>query len=968
MIAEILFGRRERAAIVQQLGHPRAGMEWLGGSNTLAGVPVDENTAMNYAACWAATRWITASISHLPFNLYREKPGGGKEIAWSHPVQRLIYAQPNRGQSAMMFRASMLQQQINAGNCYAEIERTNGGQVVALHPVHFSRVTVKDGDDGYVYEVRNRKGGASTVDEADMFHVPSLISEDGIIGKGVVRAARESIGFGIGTERHGAAYFGNGARPNVLLKHPGKLSDNARTNLRSEWVDTHGGPDKSGKPAVLQEGMEAQILSISPEDSQFLQTRQHNVEEIARWYGVPPHKIQHLLRATFCLPASEHVFTEHGPKSISEVSVGERVWSWNGTGWVLSKVNATSQSGIDELISIHTATRTLRCNRRHRVLVRRQSLEPVSGGGGRFKIVDGKKYRKAWSVEYIPAGDVRPKDQLVAAHGLPDSGSNRTPTRNASIAFMEAMGMLLGDGYYGRSGKEKKYLSSFGISHSENPGYLPHYIEAIESEFCCASKPYELVKDRGGSAALKAKVRDKNTTVFYSMKACAELQELGMVGTAKTKRVPVWVYGMSRAHQLAFLRGYLDADGTVSKAGAVRFNSCNKNLLEDIRHLCIAAGIRCGRVSGSERASNFAGYGEVRSMLYVLCCSDVANASQIGTYTEMYKERWSAAIQKKRKRRCRVYPYEQRQNEEHDGVSYENVILIENEPIAEPVYDLDVEGTHSFVASGVVVHNSNIEHSAIEAVTDSLIPYAKLWEQEVWRKLLTPREQEQYYAKHLFDALLRGDTLSRTEALSKQFQNGALTVNQWMEIEDRNPVGPDGDVHFVPLNMTTLERAVAGEPDPVTTIDTSNQSPPVVDQEDATEDSTVGDSTEDDSTARAAVLDVFNEVVSRMVAMEADAAERAAKQPSSFLDKVEAFYGDHEERMFKALQKPLACVQAVCGACRLLDEIVAKHCAESKLAILKAAEVPASELAANVAKCVANWSERNIEPLSEVVE
>lgn len=562
MIAEILFGRRERAAIVQQLGHPRAGMEWLGGSNTLAGVPVDENTAMNYAACWAATRWITASISHLPFNLYREKPGGGKEIAWSHPVQRLIYAQPNRGQSAMMFRASMLQQQINAGNCYAEIERTNGGQVVALHPVHFSRVTVKDGDDGYVYEVRNRKGGASTVDEADMFHVPSLISDDGIIGKGVVRAARESIGFGIGTERHGAAYFGNGARPSVLLEHPGKLSDTARTNLRSEWVETHGGPDKSGKPAVLQEGMKASILSISPEDSQFLQTRQHNVEEIARWYGVPPHKIQHLLRATF----------------------------------------------------------------------------------------------------------------------------------------------------------------------------------------------------------------------------------------------------------------------------------------------------------------------------------------------------------------------------------------------------------------------SNIEHSAIEAVTDSLIPYAKLWEQEVWRKLLTPREQEQYYAKHLFDALLRGDTLSRTEALSKQFQNGALTVNQWMEIEDRNPVGPDGDVHFVPLNMTTLERAVAGEPDPVTTIDTSKQTTPVVDQEDTTEDSTVGDATEDDSTARAAVLDVFNEVVSRMVAMEADAAERAAKQPSSFLDKVEAFYGDHEERMFKALQKPLACVQAVCGLCRLLEEIVAKHCAESKLAILKAAEVPASELAASVAKCVANWSERNIEPLSEVVE
>src|SRR5690606_737119 len=80
-------------------------------------------------------------------------------------------------------------------------------------------------------------------------------------------------------------------------------------------------------------------------------------------------------------------------------------------------------------------------------------------------------------------------------------------------------------------------------------------------------------------------------TRFASVLAAEELAELGLSGTAHTKRVPGWVFGATREERLAFLRGYLDADGSVDKRGKVSYSSCNPALIEDIRHLCMSVGV-----------------------------------------------------------------------------------------------------------------------------------------------------------------------------------------------------------------------------------------------------------------------------------------------------------------------------------------------------------------------------------------
>lgn len=296
-----LFLPERRAADIHNRD-PISGF-WYGpvGRAVSSGVHVTDDVAMTYSAVWAATRLLAGTGGWLPFGLYRRLDNGGREIATQDPRHILVHDRPNPEMTAMMYRAMGIGFQVNRGNFYAEIQRETGmdRRPVAYWPIHSSRVTVlRDAEtDELVYKVANNRGEPSFIPARDMLHVPSMISDDGIIGKGVIQHARESIGFGIATERHGANWFGKGAVPRIVINHTGKMDTEARAEFRKEWAEIYGGPDGS-KVALLGADATVTPISVSAEDSQFLFTRQHNVEEIARWYGVPPHMLQHLLRST----------------------------------------------------------------------------------------------------------------------------------------------------------------------------------------------------------------------------------------------------------------------------------------------------------------------------------------------------------------------------------------------------------------------------------------------------------------------------------------------------------------------------------------------------------------------------------------------------------------------------------------------------------------------------------------------
>ena len=278
---------------------------WFGSrATTQAGPVVDEDLALTYSALWCGTRLLAETEASLPLFTYRRGPDGERKLAPELPLYDILKAQPNGEMGSMAFREGRTCHQILWGQGFAEIERAGRGPdapIIALWPIHAGRVRPVlpiDQLPEYQYWVYNNDGSRLPMRRWEILHVPGVLAEDGVWGKSVVAYGRESIGFGIGTERHGAKYFGTGAQPRGVIYGPGMKDPELRRTFRSEWREIHGSPD-SGEIAILPLEAKYEKISMSNEDNQFLETRRFNVAEIARWLRLPAHMLGDLEKASY---------------------------------------------------------------------------------------------------------------------------------------------------------------------------------------------------------------------------------------------------------------------------------------------------------------------------------------------------------------------------------------------------------------------------------------------------------------------------------------------------------------------------------------------------------------------------------------------------------------------------------------------------------------------------------------------
>lgn len=963
---DLLFGQPGRRA---SSGDSRDVMKWLleVGARTFrtrSNVSVDEDVALTYSAVWCATRVLAETLASLPLITYHRTKGDDREHATEHTLYEICKTAPNPQMGSMPFREGRTHHQVNWGNAFSEIEwdsmiperRT---QVVALHPIHPARVwpvnsTVKEYDQGYRYQVRNNDGSSVLMRPDEMLHVPGVLSEDGIWGKGVIAHARESVGFGIATERFGASFFGSGGQPKGVLNLPGMKDPEARRSFRSEWKEVHGSPE-AGEVAILPvEGKYTQ-LSLTNEDSQFLGTRKFNVNEIARWYRIPAHMLGDLERATHCLPADQLVLTEGGPKSIASIVPGERVWSRAvGETLCLSTVRAVAMSGQQRVLTIRTTNRTLRLTANHRVLARRRVLAPSDCG---------PSHRFTWVTEWVEAGRLKVGDTIVVLKKTQAAGKTQLSTgRECSEEFAEFCGLLIADGNVSKS---KGKMAGAQIARGEHANYMGHYREVMQTEFhreiggSQAGERHPMAKLNAANVeqirvAIAAgescpaiavrfgvcrstvqKIRSgklwafrpprkkpvhltegERQTRFRSTVAGQELEALGLAGVAKTKRVPAWVFTLPESHRLAFLRGFLDGDGSCDKKGRLAFSSSNKLLLEDIRHLCMTCGIPVTNIGASEQR-----HGEIVAKnrksppgtQYTFTSSDPGSNRRIWSHDARYTERLLAG--KPFGRKGRKYPRYGGEGWHSEQCELSRINSISESETPEPVYDLQVDGTESFIANGVVVHNSNIEHQGIEFIIYSLFPWAKRWEEQLNLKLLLPHERRDYYVEHLFAALLRGDLESRYRAYQVAIQYGWLTINEARRLENMNGIGPAGDVHYIPLNMTTAERMMKGDPPPAAQrvpqqseeeMKALTLSPPAHALPVLTVD---------------VIRPVLRDVLARMLTKEANAAKRKANDPN-FEEWLAEFHRDYQPMLTVALTPAAGLLQHFGGRAEHIADFV----------------------------------------------
>lgn len=260
------------------------------------GIVVTYENALHLSACFACVRVIAEDVAKLPWNVYSRQ--GEKRIRMDGSnLQRILNSRPNPEMGSFAFRETMMSWVLTWGNAYAEIERDLANRPIALWPISPDRVDPKRVNGRIIYEVSNQTGDPTYLEQSDIYHIHG-IGFDGLVGYSMIGLAAESIGFGMAAEQYGAGFYGNNTHPGLALKLPTAISDPALKRLQ-EQINKRKGSKNAFEGMILEEGLDFAKPNMSQVDAEYVETRRQIIEEICRWWRVPPHKVQELARAHF---------------------------------------------------------------------------------------------------------------------------------------------------------------------------------------------------------------------------------------------------------------------------------------------------------------------------------------------------------------------------------------------------------------------------------------------------------------------------------------------------------------------------------------------------------------------------------------------------------------------------------------------------------------------------------------------
>lgn len=332
IFSDLIASERQRAIESRSsLENPQTPLsypaEWLldifNGGRTDSGIRVSEYTALQASSILVCVDLIAGKISSIPIHVYQrsfsENGRAIHRIAYGHDYYELIHGEPNAEMSRQTFLKAFLAHCLLWGNGYAEIQRNAGNEAVALWPrnpaktrpirlttsVHLNAVPwrpfpvdlpagtlcfettdwINSADQS---ETDARSNPTRIIPAEDMLHIPGL-SLDGRIGQSPIYLARQTIGLALATEKFGAKYFANFAKPGGLLELPG-LAGKDREQARLTWMEAQGG-ENSHRIAAMPAGTKFTPISNNPEESQTVETRGYVRSEIAAIFHVPPRLV-----------------------------------------------------------------------------------------------------------------------------------------------------------------------------------------------------------------------------------------------------------------------------------------------------------------------------------------------------------------------------------------------------------------------------------------------------------------------------------------------------------------------------------------------------------------------------------------------------------------------------------------------------------------------------------------------------
>ena len=275
-------------------------------SQSKSGTSVTWQTALQYSTSLACARVIGEALAQNPFKLMQLKDGK-REPARDNPLFEVLSLKPNDYMTSFELRENIGIVTAMTGNWFAFINRTKDG-IQELLPWEPGQVKIIRDKWMVGYVLTTKDGEQVPVPPQNIWHVkgPTWNTYLGLDG---VKLARESIGLGIATEEHGSLLFRNGAQSSGLLSTDQLINKEKAAQLKESWQEDNAHGNRF-KTAVLWSGMKWQSMAATNDQSQFLQTRAFQVEEVCRAFRVLPIMVGHSDKAA-TYASSEQMFKAH---------------------------------------------------------------------------------------------------------------------------------------------------------------------------------------------------------------------------------------------------------------------------------------------------------------------------------------------------------------------------------------------------------------------------------------------------------------------------------------------------------------------------------------------------------------------------------------------------------------------------------------------------------------------------------
>lgn len=269
---------------------------WRGYGESHAGEAVTAPSVLGLSAAWACVNLLSGTIASLPLMVYRTKADGARDVAVDHSLYRLLHDSPNFDQTAVdywEFNAASIELW---GNAYSRMVRENG-RIIALEPIQPDIVNVRRLENGDIEYRWSQDGRSYVLTDRDVLHIRGF-GGNPLGGMSTLTFGRHVFGLATAIDRAAGKTFSNGMRPSGVLSVKDYLKPDQRAQIENALAEKFLGTINAGRPFIAEGGMQWHQLTINPEDAQMLQSRAFSVEEVCRFFGVPPHMVGHTEKAT----------------------------------------------------------------------------------------------------------------------------------------------------------------------------------------------------------------------------------------------------------------------------------------------------------------------------------------------------------------------------------------------------------------------------------------------------------------------------------------------------------------------------------------------------------------------------------------------------------------------------------------------------------------------------------------------